>query len=72
MTSHADHGPTHPDNGVLLCWFHHRSIDTSGWHVRMIRGMPEVQAPHWIDPDGAWRPARGSPLRYLSTIDAAA
>ncbi len=38
-------GPTHPDNGVLLCWFHHRTIDTSGWAIRMRAGAPEVQAP---------------------------
>ncbi|TFC10879.1 HNH endonuclease, partial [Cryobacterium algoritolerans] len=41
------HGKTNVDNGVLLCWYHHHSIDTSGWQIRMIRGKPEVKAPAW-------------------------
>jgi hypothetical protein len=49
-------GPTHTDNGVALCWFHHRSIDQGGWHVTMRHGVPHVRAPGWIDPTGAWRP----------------
>ncbi|TFC73122.1 HNH endonuclease signature motif containing protein, partial [Cryobacterium sp. TMB3-10] len=48
-------GPTNVSNGVLLCWRHHHNIDTSGWHIRMVLGMPEVKAPHWIDPTGTWR-----------------
>jgi hypothetical protein len=44
------------DNGVALCWFHHRSIDQGGWHVTMRHGVPHVRAPGWIDPTGAWRP----------------
>ena len=31
---------THVANGVLLCWFHHRTIDTGGWKIRMVRGHP--------------------------------
>ncbi len=57
-------GPTHPDNGVLLCWFHHRSIDTSGWGIRMIRGVPHVRPPAWLDPGGGWRPSTKSPTRF--------
>jgi hypothetical protein len=49
-------GPTHTDNGVALCWFHHRSIDQGGWHVTMRHGVPHVRPPGWIDPAGAWRP----------------
>jgi hypothetical protein len=49
-------GPTHTDNGVALCWFHHRSIDQGGWHVSMRHGVPHVRPPGWIDPAGAWRP----------------
>ncbi|MRG59994.1 DUF222 domain-containing protein [Agromyces sp. CFH 90414] len=56
-------GATHPDNGVLLCWFHHRSIDTSGWGIRMIRGVPHVRPPAWLDPGGGWRPSTKSPTR---------
>ncbi|WP_108250349.1 HNH endonuclease signature motif containing protein [Planctomonas deserti] len=56
----ADGGPTHPDNGVLLCWFHHRTIDTSGWAIRMRAGAPEVQAPPWLDHTRRWRPATKS------------
>ncbi|TFC82788.1 HNH endonuclease [Cryobacterium cheniae] len=50
-------GKTNIDNGVLLCWYHHHSIDTSGWEIRMIRGKPEVRAPLCYDPTRTWRPA---------------
>ncbi len=59
----ADGGPTHPDNGVLLCWFHHRTIDTSGWGIRMHRGVPHIRPPAWLDPGGSWRPVTKSPTR---------
>jgi len=49
-------GPTNVTNGVLLCWRHHHGIDDAGgWKIRMVLGMPEVKAPHWIDPTGTWR-----------------
>ncbi len=51
-------GPTHTDNGVALCWFHHRTIDTGGWSIRMNRGIPEIKAPLWLDHDQQWRPGR--------------
>lgn len=57
VTPDAEGGSTHPDNGVLLCWFHHRSIDTSGWQIRMRHGTPQVKAPPWIQWDAPWRPA---------------
>ncbi|TFD34190.1 HNH endonuclease signature motif containing protein [Cryobacterium cryoconiti] len=50
-------GKTDIGNGVLLCWYHHHSIDTSGWEIRMIRGKPEVRAPYCYDPTRIWRPA---------------
>ncbi len=53
-------GPTHIDNGVMLCWYHHRTLETNGWSVRIEDGVPEVRAPHWIDGNTRWRPARGS------------
>lgn len=45
---HAIGGPTHTDNGVLLCGFHHRTIDSSGWTITMRAGVPKVQAPPWL------------------------
>ena len=51
-------GKTTPENGVLLCWWHHRSVESGGWHVRMVEGLPEVRGPRWWDPEMVWRPAR--------------
>lgn len=69
VTPHAtDPTGTHTDNGVLLCWYHHRTIDTHGWDVRMVRGQPHIRAPRWIDPHGTWRPARGSPTTALQAV----
>ena len=56
----AEDGPTHTDNGVLLCWFHHRTITTSGWQIRMKSGVPQIKAPPWIQWDSPWRPASKS------------
>ena len=64
-----DGGPTHPDNGVLLCWFHHRTIDTSGWIIRMIQGVPHIRPPAWLDPGGTWRPATKSPTRLADQLE---
>uniref|UniRef100_UPI0004933368 HNH endonuclease signature motif containing protein n=4 Tax=unclassified Microbacterium TaxID=2609290 RepID=UPI0004933368 len=47
---HAHGGPTHTDNGVALCWHHHRTLDTSGWEIRMRHGTPHVRGPAWWDP----------------------
>jgi len=57
---HHEGGPTHTDNGVLLCWYHHRTLDTAGWQITMDRGIPHVSAPPWIDPDSRSRAAPGS------------
>ncbi|MBS1905810.1 MAG: DUF222 domain-containing protein [Actinobacteria bacterium] len=54
----ADGGPTHTSNGVALCWHHHRTLETSGWRIRMRRGVPEIRGPHWWDPYGAWHRPR--------------
>lgn len=48
-------GKTEITNGVLLCWYHHRTIDTSGWQIRMVKGMPQVKGPPWLDPEQKWR-----------------
>ncbi len=68
VTEHARGGPTHTDNGVLLCWHHHRFLDHHGWIIRMNHGVPEVKAPSWIDPYGRWRAATTSPTRLLTAV----
>src|SRR5690554_2385438 len=60
----AEGGPTHTSNGVLLCWFHHRTIDTSGWQIRMRQGAPEVKAPPWVLWNAPWRPTSNNRTRY--------
>lgn len=52
---HANSGPTHTDNGVALCWHHHRTLATSGWQIRMHKGAPHVRGPAWWDPTRQWR-----------------
>ncbi|RUR01260.1 HNH endonuclease signature motif containing protein [Labedella endophytica] len=42
---HRSGGATHVDNGVLLCWWHHRIIDSGPWRLRMERGVPQVRGP---------------------------
>ncbi|RNE62136.1 HNH endonuclease [Cryobacterium tepidiphilum] len=64
-----DGGPTHTSNGVCLCWFHHRTIETSGWEIRMIDGSPQIKAPPWIDRTGRWRPATKSPTRLTDQLE---
>ena len=51
-------GPTHTDNGVPLCWHHHRTLDTSGWEIRMAGGIPQIRGPGWWDPAQQWRTPR--------------
>lgn len=71
VTPAAQGGPTHTDNGVLLCWYHHRTIDSAGWEIRMVHGVPWVRAPRWIDPGRRWRSSAGSPSRRLSAMSGA-
>ncbi|MFF7291814.1 DUF222 domain-containing protein [Microbacterium sp. NPDC008134] len=68
VTEHARGGPTTTDNGVTLCWHHHRTLDTSGWNIRMNHGTPEVRGPAWWDPHQKWRTPR--PTTPLSTAPA--
>jgi len=58
VKEHADGGPTHTDNGVLLCWFHHRTLHLTEWVIRMNRGIPEVRGPAWWDPHQRWHRTR--------------
>ena len=58
VTEWSRGGATTTDNGVLLCWWHHRSIEVSGWNIRMVNGLPEVRAPQWVNPSLRWRPTR--------------
>jgi hypothetical protein len=68
VEEHSRGGPTHTDNGVLLCWFHHRTIDTGGWSVRMVDGVPYVKGSYWWDAQVKWRPATKSPTRRRDQI----
>jgi hypothetical protein len=68
VTDHAEGGPTHTDNGVLLCWNHHRFINHGGWKIRMNRGAPEVMAPPWIERSPRWRPVTTSRTRLLDLV----
>ena len=68
VIEHARGGPTQTDNGAALCWWHHRSLDTSGWEIRMNHGVPEIRGPAWWDPHGRWRAPRPSiPTRFTRT-----
>lgn len=62
-------GPTETDNGVLLCWFHHRTIETSGWQIKMIGGVPHIKAPPWINYHDEWRPSTKSPTMRLDNVE---
>lgn len=60
VTEHARGGPTHTDNGVPLCWYHHRSLEYSGWEIRMSDGIPQIRGPAWWDAARRWRTPRHS------------
>ena len=68
VEEHSRGGPTHTDNGVLLCWHHHRTLDSSGWHVRMRGGLPEVRGPSWWDRSANWRAVTASPIRMRNRL----
>ena len=58
VDEHARGGATHTDNGVALCWFHHHTIDTSEWDIRIAAGLPEIRGPAWWDRERRWRRPR--------------
>lgn len=68
VTDHAKGGPTHTDNGALLCWYHHRFLEWNGWHIRMNNGVPEVRAPAWYDATLRWRPVTRSGTRLARAV----
>jgi hypothetical protein len=62
-------GPTETDNGVSLCWYHHRTIDSSGWDIRMQNGVPHIRAPLWLDATATWRPVTKSRTLLSDRLD---
>ena len=52
---HALGGPTHTDNGVLVCFHQHRTLHCGGWSIRLRDGRPEVRGPAGWDRSRAWR-----------------
>jgi hypothetical protein len=68
VTEYANGGPTHTDNGVLLCWYHHRFLDRIGWLIRMNSGIPEIKAPPWHGTDHRWRAVTTSPVRLRKRL----
>jgi hypothetical protein len=37
------------DDGALLCGFHHREFENSGWSCLMLDAIPHYQPPFWLD-----------------------
>ncbi|HUH54085.1 MAG TPA: DUF222 domain-containing protein [Microbacteriaceae bacterium] len=67
VEEYASGGPTHTSNGVTLCWYHHRSINSSGWNIKMVGGYPWVQPPKWLSPDQKWQKHRSQNLTLKCT-----
>jgi hypothetical protein len=65
---YSEGGPTHIDNAVLLCPFHHAMLPGSHFQMRMIRGKPHLLAPPWIDPDQRWIPLGKSRIAKLNAL----
>jgi len=65
VQEHALGGRTHTDNGVALCFAHHRTLHVNGWQVRMREGRPEIRGPAIWDPAQKWR--RPDPSRWIPT-----
>ncbi len=66
---HSEGGPTHTDNGVCLCWWHHRYLAASGWAIRMMRGAVQIMAPPWLETGArTWRNVTTSRTRMTDAI----
>ncbi|HSP51881.1 MAG TPA: DUF222 domain-containing protein, partial [Cryobacterium sp.] len=67
---HSEGGATHTDNGVCLCWFHHRMLAASGWAIRMVRGAVQIMAPPWLETGArTWRNVTKSRTRMTDAIE---
>ena len=70
VTPDAHGGPTHTDNGVCLCWWHHRYLASSGWNIRMLRGAVQIMAPPWLETGPrTWRNATTSRTRLTDAVE---
>ncbi len=47
-------GATRVDNGVSLCFRHHRDLEALGWEVEMRQGVPWFRPPPQADPERTW------------------
>ncbi|UJP09730.1 HNH endonuclease [Microbacterium sp. KUDC0406] len=66
VNEHAAGGATHTDNGVALCWHHHRTLHLSHWQIRMRHGVPEIRGPAWWDDHRDWHPTSAARRRMLA------
>ncbi|WP_104100242.1 HNH endonuclease signature motif containing protein [Cryobacterium sp. M96] len=67
---HSEGGPTHTDNGVCLCWWHHRYLAASGWAIRMVRGAVQIMAPPWLETGALkWRNETKSRPRMTDAVE---
>ncbi|SDT14762.1 HNH endonuclease signature motif containing protein [Microterricola viridarii] len=74
VIAYRDGGETEVCNGVLLCWFHHRTIETSGWRILMIDGVPHVKPPPWLrngrtDAGTPWRRSTKSRTQLADLLE---
>ncbi|SDS09198.1 HNH endonuclease signature motif containing protein [Microterricola viridarii] len=74
VIAYRDGGETETCNGVLLCWFHHRTIETSGWRILMIDGVPHVKPPPWLrngrsEADTPWRRSTRSRTQLADLLE---